>query len=109
MACKRELVAQMRYRIEVQEVTRTSDGQGGFTELFAPIATLWAKFEPLKAYEKFQAMQMQSPVTHKVTIRYNSSITTAHRILYDGRIFNIKEVLNIDEASAFMKLTVVEN
>lgn len=107
--CNKSIVAQMNRRIELQEVVRESDGQGGFTEGWTPIATVWAKIEPIKAYEKFQAAQMQTPVTHKIMVRYHSGITTACRILYDGRIFDIKEVVNVDEAGAFMRLTVVEN
>lgn len=108
MTCNSNIVAQMNRRVEIQSLTRTSDSQGGFTEEWNSILAAWAKIEPVKAYEKFQAMQMQVPITHKITMRYNSSITSDKRILYGTRIFNIKEIINVDEANSFLKITASE-
>lgn len=98
----------MKRRIQIQSVTETSDGQGGITEAWATFATVWASIEPLKGYEKMQAMQLASPITHKVIIRYLAGVTTRHRILYDGRVFAIKEVINPSEENDFLNMQCVE-
>jgi len=98
----------MTKRVTVQAVSRASDGQGGFTESWADEATIHAAIEPVKAWEKYQAMQTQTPVTHKVTVRYLAGLTTKKRLLYGTRVLDIKEVINVDERSAFMELKVIE-
>lgn len=98
----------MDKRIELQSVTRVSDSQGGYTETWATYATVWAEIKPVKGYEKFQAMQNATPVTHNLVIRYRSGVTTAHRVLFGSRVFHIKEVLNIEEANSFLRIAAIE-
>lgn len=106
--CSKYLPAKMDKRVSIQTRTQTTDGQGGFTESWATDATVWARIEPMKGYEKFQAMQLQVPLTHKVTIRYRSGLTTAKRMLFGARVFDIKEVINLDEANNFLVLKCLE-
>lgn len=81
---------------------------GGFTEGWSSLMDVWASIDPVKGYEKFQAAQYETPVTHKIMIRYVSGITTSNRILYGARILNIKEIINVEENNFFLKLTVME-
>lgn len=106
--CCNALAARLRHRVTLQERSRTPDGQGGFTEAWADVADLWAEIKPQKSYERFQAMQTQSPTTHKITVRYRSGVTTRHRLLYRGRVFDIKGVVNPEEGNATLELTVLE-
>lgn len=107
--CTKYASPKMRQKISIQTNTQTTDGQGGFTESWATDATVWASIEPAKAYEKFQAAQMDTPITHNIMIRYRSGVTTKKRLLYGSRVFDIKEVINIDEANAFLKIIAIEN
>lgn len=102
------LAGSLRHRVTLQSLTRTADGQGGFTEEWTDEATLWASVEPLKGYERFQAMQLQTPLTHAVTLRYRPGVTTAHRLLFGDRIFDVREVINEGERNATLRLTCVE-
>ncbi|WP_169331897.1 phage head closure protein [Zavarzinella formosa] len=106
--CGKYAPGKMDKRVAIQSVTRVSDGQGGFTDSWATDATVWANVNPTKGWEKFQAQQTQTPVTHKITIRYRSGITTKQRVLFGSRVFNIKEALNPDEANAFLELQAIE-
>lgn len=106
--CSKNNPSMMNKRVDVQQLVRTSDSQGGYTEAWATIATVWAKLEPVKAYEKFQAAQTETPVSHNVTMRYRPSITDQNRLLYNGRIFGIKEVINVGEADAFLSIKAIE-
>jgi SPP1 family predicted phage head-tail adaptor len=106
--CGKNPFAKMNKRVALQSVTQTGDGQGGFTESWATVASVWASIEPVKGWEKMQAMQMQTPVTHNVTVRYDSRIATAKRLLYGSRVFEIKECLNDMEESVMLKLKCLE-
>jgi head-tail adaptor len=71
------LASDFRHRLTIQTVSKVSDGQGGFTETWTDGATVWGFITTLKAYQRFQAMQLQTPATHKIIVRYNQAITTS--------------------------------
>lgn len=98
----------LRHKMTLQRVTRTSDGAGGFTQSWGSDETVWAKIEPASGREVFRAQQLETPVTHKITCRYNANITTAARLIYDNRVFNIQEVLNPLERNAIMEVLAIE-
>jgi len=106
--CRKSPVANMKHRVAVQSIARVSDGQGGFTESWSTDATVWAWVRPVKGFEKFQAAQLQSPVTHKVTIRYRTGVTTKQRLLLGTRVLAIREVLDPGEGHTFLELTATE-
>jgi SPP1 family predicted phage head-tail adaptor len=106
--CVKNPAARMKFRVEIQSLSQATDNQGGFTDSWTTDATVWAEIEPLKGWERFQAQQTQTPLTHKVTMRYRSGVTTAKRLLYGSRVFEIKEVINVNEDSAFLVLRCLE-
>lgn len=100
--------ASLDKRVRIEAAIATSDGQGGFEEEWIRVLTLWAKIDPVKGMEKFQADQTQTPVTHKILMRYRSDITTKNRITYNDRIFQIKEIINPGEDDNFLHITAIE-
>ena len=106
--CCASVVTSLKKRVTVQNVTRTADGQGGFTETWTDHADVWCSIEPVKAWERYQAAQLQAPVTHKIVMRYNRGVTPASRLKFGDRIFNVKEVINRMEESRFLDIRAVE-
>lgn len=106
--CVSYVVGKMDKRMDLLAITRTPDGQGGFTESWAAESALWASLEPASGYSKFQAQQMQNPISHSAICRYRSDVTPAKRLSYSGRTFIIKEVLNMHEANSFLKMRLLE-
>jgi SPP1 family predicted phage head-tail adaptor len=98
----------MDKRVVIQSRASASDGQGGYTETWTDTATVWASIKPAKGFERYQAMKLETPVTHEVVMRYRAGITTKNRLVYDERIFDLKEVLNLDEANAYLKMMALE-
>lgn len=95
-------------RVEVQELTETRDAHGGITETWTTIATRWASVEPLSGRERWSAEQVDSDITHRIRMRRFRGLTTNHRIRWDGRVFNLRSVLNLDEADVEHELLCVE-
>lgn len=100
--------AAMRQQVTIQAVSRTPDGQGGFTESWVDGDTVWASVEQKKAWEKFQAQQEQTPVVWAVTIRYRGDVTSASRLKYGTRVLWVKEVINRGEANAYLDIKAIE-
>ena len=62
----------------------------------------------LKGFERFQAMQMQTPVTHRIVMRYRPDVTTNSRFMFGTRIFWVQEVLNTEERNRFLIIKAIE-
>lgn len=107
-AADQNLVAAMRHRVTIQSSTQAPDGQGGFTETWADGATVWCSITTLKAYQRFQAMQMQTPETHKIVTRYRDDVTTGSRLKFGDRIFWVQEVINVEMRNRFLEIKVNE-
>ncbi len=106
--CSPDRVGMMRNRVTIEQPVRTSDGMGGHTVAWEEYTRAWCSISPVKAWEKYQAMKMESPITHKIEMRYQRGITSAMRINFGGRIFGIKEVINENEEGFFLLITAIE-
>ncbi len=100
-------------RLRIQAPNSTFDAFGipvpGWTDLL----TVWGSVEPLSGHELFNAQQVASEVTHRITIRFNALLTdtrlvATYRVLYAGRGFNIHAVMNEDEGNVTMVLLASE-
>ena len=98
----------MDKRISIESRSRVSDNSGGFSEVWDSYLLSWASISPLSASEKWRAQQMETAISHKIIMKYQSGITTANRIVWSGRVFNITEVLNIDESDVVLELMATE-
>lgn len=79
------------------DVGDTFSDSGEHVEEWQEFLTARAAIRPLSGRELERALQIQPDVTHKVTIRYRSGITTKMRILYGTRYFNILSVIDREE------------
>lgn len=99
---------ELRHRVSIEQRARTSDGAGGHTAAWSEYTAAWCSISPYRGYQKFQAMQLETPITHKIKMRYQSGITTDMRIIFDSRKFDIKEVINVDERNLVLEILAVE-
>ena len=99
---------ELRHRIELLASGSVSDGMGGSTSGWSTFATVWAAVEPLRGRAFMEAKAAQSEVSHRVRMRYADGITAAMKVRYEGRIFSIDAVLNINERNRELHLMCVE-
>lgn len=98
----------MRHRVQIQRSLRIADGQGGGEDIWETIATVWALVTPANGHERYQAMRLETPVTHKVKMRWRADVGTKNRLLFEGRVLNIVEALNENEDKAFLLIKAIE-
>lgn len=84
-------------QVTVLAATRAPDGGGGYTETTSEVATEWMAVEPLEGREQLEAMQTGMQRPHRFYSLYRSDITGATRLLYNGRTFDVKSVLDPEE------------
>lgn len=108
MKCCEQKAGQLRNRIELQAKARVSDGSGGWVDDWATYATVWAKIQPLSGTEGIFGMQLQDTISHDIIIRYRSGVSPEHRVKYGLRLFNIRQVLNIEERNKWLDIRAEE-
>jgi SPP1 family predicted phage head-tail adaptor len=101
----------MRHKIEIEAEGPSTDAGGGQIDPWLSptlIATLRASVVPRSGSERIRAMQTEDKITHKITARYKAGITAKHRAKFRGRYFNIRAVINIEEADRFLEILAEE-
>lgn len=105
-------IGKLRHRVTIQKLISTPDGGGGSTKTWIDDATVWAAIEPLRGGERYVAQQVQSELTHKITMRYREGIKPQMRIKYKDRIkdriFEIWSVIDIDERRIWLEMLCSE-
>ena len=86
----------LRHYVTVEEYNQTGTGTrgqqtGDWETLYANVP---AEIVNMTGRELEQARQVWATATDKITIRYHASITTKHRVSFDGQVFNIQSVNN---------------
>lgn len=85
-------------RVTIQQVTRTADGGGGYTEAWGTLATMWARVTPTDGLERFEGQQTQGTLRYEVEIRHRTDVTSAMRLSYDSRsLYIIQPPFSPDE------------
>lgn len=91
----------LRHRVTLQRFEQGQDAYGGVlqdayggpVETWADVATCWAAVDALSGREFFATRQVQSEVSHKITLRHRSGVTPEMRVLFGGKVFGIEAVL----------------
>ena len=111
-------IGKLRHRAQLRtrsESARNADG--GISESWSTIATVWARFEPLTGRELFQAQQVQSRATTRITIRAYPGLTSKNQIRRTVTIggettvqatYEILHVGDLEERGITMQILAVE-
>ena len=74
MSCDNtKFMNEAKHRVTIENFVLTTDDYGGADSAWTSVGTFWAMIEPASGREVFASEQLQSRITHKVTIRYNAS------------------------------------
>jgi len=93
-------VSKFNKKVTFEVVTETQNSLGEPVESWATYAKSWANIHPIAGKEYFQAQQLQSELSARITIPYSKKIsainTQKYRITYSGKVYNILDDMNYD-------------
>lgn len=111
-------IGKMRYRLQIQSATRTSDDGGGASLTWAKVADVYADIQPQSAQETMHGREneLREVAKHKIYIRYRSDVSHKNRLVQTykrngvstTRTFNIKGVVNVDNRFKMLELACDE-
>jgi len=105
---KKTLATDLRHRVTLQRVTRTADGEGGFTKAWADVGTYWAAVNPVKAEQVFEYQSVNVQADMVIKVRGSIAVNEDDRFYFDSRYFEILTVEKIQERSILKICTCKE-
>lgn len=82
-------------RIAIKRETETVDDAGRVARAWAPIASVRAELVTVTVEEETRAFGEAAPADLVFRLRYVPGVTTADRVAYDGKAFNIRRIVEI--------------
>ena len=99
----------LRHRLEVQRKTESRDSRGGVIETWTTTGTRWGAVEPLRMQERFEAQQLDARLSHRITLRHASDLSTQDRLVMENtRIFHIHSVRHPRERTIATEVLCME-
>jgi SPP1 family predicted phage head-tail adaptor len=95
---------ELRHMVAIQSKPSTPNANGQIDDTWTTILTAHAKIEPAGQPAQIVAGAELPNVTHIVTMRFRSNITTRNRLVYAGRVFDIESVIDIEERHFWLQL-----
>ena len=106
-------VGKLKNPITIQSLSQGADGYGGFSAAsYTDVITAFAKRTPKSGTQIFSdksGRQVENPHTHEFMIRYRSGITTAQRIKFGSRLFDIIQINDENDNNNYITIKAKEN
>lgn len=85
---------ELRHRVTIQAHTQAQDSWGTpLPGTWADLAQVWADLRHLGGVEAIRAGADTSMVKASCRIRWRDDVTAGHRVLHDGKVYDIEAVL----------------
>lgn len=95
-------------RIQIQVRSQSSDDYAQQLVSWSTVITCWARIRQLGGRELVTAQTIKAESTHEIEIRYRPGITAEHRIVYQGRVFNILNTTDPDTSHTSLLISCSE-
>lgn len=99
---------ELRHKVIIQSPTGTQNALGERTTTWSDVATVQAKVEPVTSRERFVAVQTVGEISHRVTVRYSSTIIgieSGWRVKYGSRILVVDgPPRNLGERNRYLEI-----
>lgn len=87
-----------------------TDAMGQTKKDWVNFKRVWASFKPIRGYETDEAARkFREEKTYKAIVRYRPDITSDMRILFKDRYFEIKSIVNVNEANYKLEIECTEH
>ncbi len=105
---KQNLTSRLKHRITIEMPEEVTDEVGGLTVTWRCFAQVWAEITPRRGREVLEDQRLSTEQSFTITTRYIAGLTTTMRIRYGARVFNIRSIINVDEADAMLEIVAEE-
>ena len=104
MRCCDLTSGKMRTRGQLQRLTRTADGGGGFTATFTTYATVYLWFKSMSGSERIYAERLDAITRNRAYTRYRNDVIESDRLVVDGKAYQIRAAINMELRNQWLEL-----
>lgn len=97
----------LKYRMVLEEADDTPDGAGGATRDWVTVQEFWADLTPVSTRTTAEDGSVSLRITHQLLYRAGPDLTTARRLRFNQRLFNILGVRDAADDGS-LKTALVE-
>jgi SPP1 family predicted phage head-tail adaptor len=104
----------LRHWIQIEKKNKSRDAYGSEIIAWSTDFGTWASVQPLRGTKYFASMQLQSNISHQVTLRYQTLGNTTEigpgycRVKFNDRVLTIMSAINPDERNISLELMCKE-
>lgn len=99
---KKQSQQNIYHRVSLKSLSNTMGDGGRKTESYLPIATIWAAIKPAHHNPQFRGGKTEFPISHEITTRYSPDYTSARRIVFGVRTFQVRSKINVGEKNQYL-------
>ena len=96
-------IGSLRHRVQLLNKIMSSDNAGGHEVSYVHLANVWANIRSNNGIITQMADANISALTHIIIIRYRNDINIGDRIIYEGRIFEIISLNDLNGYRAYLQ------
>ena len=97
-------IGRLNRRIVIERPTLTQDDTGSYTTVWNQIAKPWADIRYVSGLEAVRSDAPVSVSKASMRIRRRAGVDATCRVLYDGKVFDVKAVLPDEQGREFIDL-----
>ena len=101
-------IGQLRHLVTLQQPTEGVDEYGNPTTIWVDVGQAWAAVEPVRGQEQYLAQQTYGTTTYRVRIRHRQDVSVTWRVVWEGRVLEVKAALDVDGRHRELALTCIE-
>ena len=102
------LAQRLRHTVTLQQNTGTTNAYGETVAGWVDVATVRAGVEPVAGKEAIAAGANLAEQVTRIVMRWRSGVVAQMRVSFDGRYYDIKQIINKDEGDRTLELLCVE-
>lgn len=88
----------------IQMISEVSDGAGGYTDAWSDRVGIWCQVDTASGGESMIAGRLEHTESLILTTHYNSDIVPTDRVSFEGEVYKITRVEDIDRKHEFMRI-----
>ena len=89
-------------RVQLERRHEQIDDSGQAVEVWLPLATVWARVEPLGGREGFGQQQFVATGDLRFTIRWRGDVTPLHRVVHEDVAYDVVSVAEVGRREALL-------
>ena len=98
----------LRQRITLERLESTPDGAGGYNKQWVEYARPRAKMKAMSGRERLEYQRLESIVNFRCIIRYRDDVKAADRVRYNGNVYNVRFVHDIEERRRYLEMELAQ-